>query len=74
MRSDEVLGRVFIFIPVVVVVQSLPLSDVSACDQKNSAFTIDIKPHTFYILFLLPTPASKDISTSAEFTLCVLIV
>ncbi|KAK6155219.1 hypothetical protein DH2020_009467 [Rehmannia glutinosa] len=53
--SDEVFCRVFVFVSVVVIVKSLPLSDVSVCDQKNSAFTIHIKPHTFHILFLLTT-------------------
>lgn len=56
LRSDEVLSRILVFVSIVVIVESLSLSDVSVRYQKNSTFTIYIVPHAFHVLFLLPTP------------------
>ena len=50
-------SRIFMFISVVIIIQSLPFRYVSISYQKNSSFSIDVEPHTLQVLLLPPFSA-----------------
>ena len=54
--SDEMM-RLRILMSIVVVVELLTRSDITAGDQQDMALTIDVVPHTFDILLLLAIAA-----------------
>ena len=55
--SDEMMRWVRILMSIVVIVELLTTSDITAGDQQDMALTIDVVPHTFDILLLLAIAA-----------------
>lgn len=53
--SDEMMCWVRILMSIVVVVQLLTTSDITAGDQQGMALAVDVAPNTFDILLLLAT-------------------
>lgn len=58
--SDKMLGRIFMLISIVVVVQPLSFCNITSSDQKHPAFTIYTVSYTFTILLLLTIPAQVE--------------
>lgn len=54
------LGRIFMLISIVVVVQPLSFCNITSSDQKHPAFTIYTVSYTFTILLLLTVPAQVE--------------
>lgn len=50
------LSWVLLFIPIVVIIQSLASANVSGRNQQSPALAVHIEPHAFEILLLLPFP------------------
>ena len=64
-------SRIFMFISVVIIIQSLPFRYVSISYQKNSSFSIDVEPHTLQVLLLPPFSAH---STKMRIIVSVLVL
>lgn len=58
-KSDKVLGWVFVFISVVIIIQSFSFCYVSACNQQDPTLSVDIESHTFHVLLLPTIPATQ---------------
>lgn len=64
-------SRIFMFISVVIIIQSLPFRYVSISYQKNSSFSVDVEPHTLQVLLLPPFSAQF---TKMRIIMSVLVV
>lgn len=59
-------SRIFMFISVVIIIQSLPSGYVSISYEKNPSFSVDVEPHTLQVLLLSPFSAFHKISTNTN--------
>lgn len=54
---DEVMSRIFMLVPIIVIIEPLPLGNITSSNQKDPALAVHIVPHAFTVLLLFTIPA-----------------
>lgn len=57
---------IFMFISVVIIIQSFPFGYISISYEKNPSFSVDVEPHTLQVLLLPPFSAIHKMSINTN--------